>query len=349
MTSFDFEKCNDLNLYWLSEDALRSLDYDLYFSLGTRYYCAAGCGVCYIRDNLKITKNLPVFGNDLSKLEEVWFKFFDYFGVVRTNDDMYLLKHQYPLEYEWYKKHGKKFELCMTDNAIFRTLELDDLELKGIGDISLSTEFLKAVGVEKVLTAVKQLYEKHGIQKVKYIDCGNPELFKPVIEWVKKLGLDNCVHHDFRTDHRELLDADYSDYQNTWVINDSQGLMQIYKESLHLYYDRFYYSSDDASDINILPFYQFTDSIDVNEFIAAMIQGKINKYDEIKDRCTDKKFKEYFYNTQHYKVNRDFNFIPGMMFPATTKFFYEMEKDGWVRTALGLFKPADTVTPLLER
>ena len=123
------------------------------------------------------------------------------------------------MRYEWYQKHGTIFELCITDNAIFRTLELDDLILKNIGDISLSTEFIQQVGVEKVLLAVKKLYDRFGVKKIKYIDCGHPELFKPIIEWANQLELHNCVHHDFRTDHRELLHHAWAEYQNTWVTN----------------------------------------------------------------------------------------------------------------------------------
>jgi hypothetical protein len=52
------------------------------------------------------------------------------------------------------------FELCITDNAIFRTLELNDLNLQSIGDVSVSTDFIKQVGVEKVLTSIKKLYDK---------------------------------------------------------------------------------------------------------------------------------------------------------------------------------------------
>ena len=89
MNRDNFDEYKNQSEYWLKEDALRSLDYDVYFSLGTRYYCDAGCKVCYIKDNLKQTKLLDVFPNDLEKYKEEWFNFFEYFGVVRTNDDLY--------------------------------------------------------------------------------------------------------------------------------------------------------------------------------------------------------------------------------------------------------------------
>jgi hypothetical protein len=146
MNRDDFDNYENLSEYWMREDALRSLDYDLYFSLGTRYYCDAGCKVCYIRENLNETKHLDNFPDDLETLHETWFNFFEYFGVVRTNDDLYYLKHHYPKQYEWYKKYGKHFELGITDNAIFRTLQLDDIQLQSIGDISVSTDFVSQLG-----------------------------------------------------------------------------------------------------------------------------------------------------------------------------------------------------------
>lgn len=42
MNRDDFDNYDNLTEYWMREDALRSLDYDVYFSLGTRYYCDRG-------------------------------------------------------------------------------------------------------------------------------------------------------------------------------------------------------------------------------------------------------------------------------------------------------------------
>lgn len=349
MNRDDFDGYENLSEYWLKEDALRSLDYDVYFSLGTRYYCDAGCKVCYIKDNLEQTKKLNNFSDDLEKYQNEWFKIFDYFGVVRTNDDMFYLKHNYPKQYEWYQKHGNIFELCITDNAIFRTLELDDLVLKSIGDISLSTEFIRQVGVEKVLSAVKKLYDKFGVKKIKYIDCGHPELFKPIIEWANELELHNCVHHDFRTDHRELLHHAWAEYQNTWVTNDGGKLMQIYRESIHLYYDRFYFSSDDASDISINQFHTIENTFDVRKFIFDLLKSKQERYFINQNKPLEKKFRDYYKKTQEFKINENFNFIPTFMFPKTARFFYKMQDDGWVQTKYGLMFPSDQVISLVEQ
>ena len=349
MNRDDFDSIENLSEYWLKEDALRSLDYDLYFSLGTRYYCDAGCKVCYIKDNLEKTNSLPIFQNNIQSREDEWFKFFDYFGVVRTNDDMYFLKHNYPNQYEWYLKHGSMFESCITDNAIFRTLQLEELPLKRIGDITVSTEFVEHVGVDKVLTAIKELYDRYGVEKVKYIDCGHPELLMPILEWANKLGIHNCVHHDFRTKHRELLHHAWAEYQNTWVTHDDGKLVQIYRESVHLYYDRFYFSSDDASNVFEHEFYRYSDSIDIGEFLVNLIEGRQQRYWANRNRPIEKKFRDYYKTTQEYAVNKNFNFIPRIMFPPTARFFYRMEQDGWQQTKYGLVLASDHITPLIER
>lgn len=351
MNRDDFDNYTNLAEYWLREDALRSLDYDVYFSLGTRYYCDAGCKVCYIKDKLKETKNLALFPDDLDILHTEWFNSFEYFGVVRTNDDMYYLKHSHPKQYAWYLEHGHNFELCITDNAIFRTLQLEELKLKSIGDVSVSTDFISQVGTEKVLTAIKELYMKYGVKKIKYIDCGHPELFKEIIEWANKLELHNCVHHDFRTNNREILNHAWAEYQNTWVTNDDVGLMQIYRESVHLYYDRFYYSSDDASDINIEPFYIIKDELNVEDFITSLIIGKQKAYNIWKKRTLEKRFRDYYSETQKYTINKDFNFIPIIMYPLTAKFFYKMQEHGWNQTKYGLLKTPinNIVKPLIMK
>ena len=350
MNRDDFDSVINYAEYWLKEDALRSLDYDVYFSLGTRYSCDAGCDVCYIKDQLKETNSLNVFPDDLEKYHDEWFKFFDYFGVVRTNDDMYYLKYKYPKQYEWYIKYGKHFELCMTDNSIFRTLQLEELQLASIGDISVSTDFISKVGVEKVLTAIKQLYDRYGVRKIKYIDCGHPELFAPIIEWANKLNLHNCVHHDFRTYSREILNHAWAEYQNTWVTHNSNKLVQIYRESIHLYYNRFYYSSDDASDLREADFYKFDDKIDIKYFIFKLIEGKLVKYKNSSNLNLEQKFRNYYKTTQQFIVNENFNFIPIFMFPLTAKFFYKLEEDGWLKTKFGLLLPNEdqSIIPLIQ-
>lgn len=344
----NFDGYDSLADYWIKEDCLRSLDHDLYFSLGKRYYCGAGCKVCYIKDNLAKTKDLvnEIFTDDFS-LQSTWFEIFDYFGSVRTNDDLYYLKYNFPNHYKWYQTHGHLFEVCITDNAIFRILDLD-IKIKTLGDISISTEFLEQVGVDKVLDTLGKLYDKYGIQKIKYIDCGNPTIFKELIEFTKNHRLHNCVHHDFRTNNREILEQDYAEYQNTWVVNDNSGLMQIYRESIHLYNDRFYFSSDDASNLTIDPFHLITNGFDHSSFMTDMLTSKQYHYDSWKNRVINPKFREYYKTTLEYTVNKNFTFIPYYMYTNKSRFFYKLQELGWTMTKFGMLK-TDQVIPIISK
>lgn len=345
----NFDTYENLGEYWLKEDALHSLQYDVYFSLGKRYYCDAACKVCYIEDKLKQVKPLPIFDNNIEHLEPVWNNFFDHFMEIRTNEDLYYLKHNHPKQYAWYKANAHRFHICVTDNAIFRLLRLKDLNLAGVADIGISTDFIKHVGIEKVLSAVKELHERYGVKKVKYVDCGHPEVFEEVIKWVDTLGLNNCVIHDFRSPDRKILNHDWAEYQNTWVQNSDTGIKQIYRESIQLHYDRFYYSCDDSSNVEVEPFYMFNDKIDIQDFLYNLVRRKQVKYGLWMNEVEHQHFKDYYAETQNYIVNPNFNFIPQVMIPARSRFFYKLIDEGWIQTKYGLYKPSNNVIPLIER
>lgn len=341
----NFETCTNLNQYWIQQDCLRSLDFDLYFSVASRYYCDAGCKVCYIEKNLKQTKDLNLY-NGVVFRPELWDDIFSYFSSIRTNDDYAYLNKNFPEIYQWYKEHP--MELCVTDNSLVRTLALKDLTIKKFADISISSEFVNSVGSEKVIEYLKRAKE-FGLDKVKIIDCGHSNL-KEIIDWVLENVYNNCVHDDFRVE-RKILDAPWAEYQNTWVEHVDNRLLKINKEAIHLYNNTFYFSSDDASDITINPFHSILVNFHPEEFLCDMIEGKQEQYKEWAKLSSIQKFKEYFTTTENYKVNRDFNFIPGIMFNSHSPFFNKMRNRGWVDTKLGLFDPqyTDEVTSIIGK
>ena len=342
MNRNDFDSYLSNRQYWVQEDSLRSLDYDMYFSVAKRYYCDAGCTVCYINKNLRETKGLNLYNNVEFK-PELWENVFSYFGSVRTNDDYAYLSKFYPEAYEWYKAHP--MELCVTDISLVRVLALKDLTIKKFADISISTTFIHQVGEERVISYLEKAAE-YGIDKIKIIDCGHPNLGK-VIDFIKRFQYNNCVHDDFRT-NRTLLNNDWAEYQNTWVEHTDSKLIKINKEAIHLYNDRFYFSTDDASDIKVQPFHTITEDFNVKDFLCDMLKGKQNQYIEYEKLADNDKFKDYFRQTQSYKVNRDFNFIPHIMYYDKSPFFNRMVQDGWFKTNLGLYKPSDKLIPIMD-
>ena len=344
----DFDSYSDLNAYWVREDALRSLDYDINFSLGKRYYCDAGCQVCYIKNNLAKTKSLPNYGNDIRKYESIWMDFLPMFGSIRTNDDLYYLKQFYKNDYEWYISHGEMFELCVTDNSLIRTLQLKDLKTKGIADVSISSTFAKQIGVFKLLEYVQRAHDRFGIKKLKYIDCGDIEILDPIIEWGYNNKLYNCVHGDFR-EERKILNHPWAEYQNTWIETTNDKVIRVNKEALHLYYNNFFYASDDACDLNIDPFYTFDDRFDIHEFLYRVVKGKQELYADWVNHSNISKFKEYFAKSLNTSVNRDFNFIPSIMYPKECSFFNSLERYGWNKTPYGLHNGQTPIISILSK
>ena len=105
----DFDDYQDHESYFLKEDALHSLGFDVYFSPTKKYYCNANCTVCYIKEDLK--KGLPYYVDAMpdsitDEDEERWHSVFKYFYSVRTNDDLTYLKLNYPKIFEWYKNNN---------------------------------------------------------------------------------------------------------------------------------------------------------------------------------------------------------------------------------------------------
>lgn len=349
----NFDECKDFNSYFLKEDALRSLDYDIYFSLGKRYFCDAGCHVCYIKNNLQQlksnAKNLypPITKN----IQSVWETISDYFGTVRINDDLFWMRTNVPHAYEWYMDHAEKLEYCMTDNAIFREAEILHLfKFKSIADISLSSEFVRDVGSKKIMETLDHIRMNHEIKKIKFIDCGQPELLDEFVQWAKYHNMHNCLHHDFRTDDRKVLNYEWAEYQNTWVENHNSNLLKVYRESVALYYDDFYYSCDDASDMNIKPFHTIKKTFDATKFMADLIAGKLAQYNVFKTKSTIPAFQQYFNTAGHFKVNDNYNFIPDFMFSPTSRFRYKLIEEGWLQTKYGLYKPStEKVISIVEK
>jgi hypothetical protein len=342
MTS-NFETAENLEEYWLAEDCLCPINYDIYFSLGTRYYCDAGCHVCYIDKNFKKLKpNLSsYFPKITTKQEHFWQDVFSNFMVVATADDMMFLKMTYPQQYQWFQAHANTMEYSFTDNAIMRTARLvKEIKFKNIASISISSVFASKVNPDKLISAIYKIHEVSPIKKIKFVDCGNMESLLPFIEIAEKNNMANIVHHDFSAP-RTILDHEWADEQNTWVDSTDEGLVQIHREAPHLFFDRFYYSSDDASDISEEPFW-ILDNIDQYNrelFLAKLIQGKQVRYNKWINKTKNPKFQDYFKTTANYKINDDFNFIPGFMLKPYTRYCQSLLDSGWIKCQYGLVKP----------
>jgi hypothetical protein len=338
----NFEKVTDFDAHWLVNDCIKSIKRDIYFSIGTRYYCDAGCHVCYIRDNLSEVKNIrnTIYPTITNKMQDLWNEVFSYFDYLRTDDDMMYLKLNHPAQYDWFKQNGHKFEYGMTDNALFRFRALaKEIKFSGISSISLSSYFIERVNSEKLDTALKTILESSKIQQIKLINTGNLDVLKKYADYATNLGIEVLFHYDFNG-NRNLMDKDWVETQITWMDSDTDGNMQIYgDEAICLFFDRFYYSNEGSSDKEIKEYSLLKNSFDPEQFLVDLSRGKQLLYKMWAERTKNERFRDYFLTTLKYKFNDGYNFLPGPMMPPFSRYCKKLEENGWVKTPHGLYKP----------
>jgi hypothetical protein len=263
--------------------------------------------------------------------------------------------------FDWYKRNAGLFEFGMTDNAIFtqKNTLLNHVDLKGMADVSLSDYFLRKANKDgKALAALKEISKKYSVVKFKVIRT-SPEPFdeavQSVVDWLHDMGIPNCIQHDLRdnANMRFELGSEF-DYQTNYILSENERTYQIYRESVHLYNDRFFYSIDDATDINWDTFHKIDGQFDVKQFLVDMINGKLKLYDQFAhelagiDKPLVNKFRAYYTDCQRFAVNQNFNFIPEFLLKSNNKFYQELIKDGFRRTEVGLFYPSSNAIPLIN-
>lgn len=369
----EFRKFKDHDSYFITEDALMPLHHDITFSPTRKYYCAANCQVCYIKK--KLNAHLPFYAEAIPEKitvedEKRWYDIFSYFYVIRVVDDLKFLKAHYPHIYGWYKEHASTFEYGMTDNAIIQQHEtLMELDMKSLSEVALSEEFMNKVNSKKnynkVMEILQDYIDKYDLHKVKVIKTSNEELpyhARELVEWINDKGIVTSLHNDYRktnVNDNELGNVDHDlnglfDYQNSHVLCYNDRTYQVYRGSLHLYGDRFFYSIDDATDINWDPFHTMNGDFDHQKFMADMIQGKFDLYskfaNELKNAGSDiaEKFRSYYINTtDKFMVDREFNFIPNIMLSDKSKYYHKLVELGYRPTEVGLYLPNGSPKPII--
>ena len=364
----NFDDYKDHTSYFLKEDALHSLGFDVYFSPTTKYYCNANCKVCYIKKELK--EGLPFYKDGIPEVitdedHERWHSVFKYFYSVRTNDDLTYLRLNHPQLFKWYKDNAHMFQFCMTDNAVLihQNTLLNHIDLKDIADISLSEYFLDRANKDgRVKKAIQNYMDKYGrLTKIKIIrTTDKPELSDEtnrMIDWLNDMGVENSIQHDLRDKKNTRYNiGERFDYQVSYVMSCNNTTYQIYRESVQFYNDRFFYSIDDATDINMNPFHTMprTSRFDPRPFLVDMIEQKLKYYDQYAnelqgiDHSVVNKFRDYYETTIQFKVNRDFNFIPNFMLENDKKFYQGLVDYGFKHTDVGLYYPSGKAIPLVD-
>lgn len=343
----------ELDKYWIEVDTLKTLESDMYFSLGSRYYCAAACEVCYIHKNLSSVENkgLENIYNPITlELEDLWKGIFNYFYTIRTDDDMHFYKYNLPTQYAWYIKNAPNMEYSITDNAIIRYNRLlDEVKFKAMASITISSTFANKVKGESLLKALRDINETAPIRKLKLINTSESGSLEPYAQLAEELGISILGHHDFRKGKVDL-EEEWAEEQAHWIDTKEDGqVVQVYGDNtaLHLYYDRFYFSNDGASDLKVKPFHYIKNNkFNPEKLCADTLKGKQESY----KNWVNSSFKEYFKVTQNYKVNYPFNFIPGIMMPSYSKFCAKLIERGWVKVPQGLYREdGKPLTSIMEK
>lgn len=340
----------NLDKFWLVNDGL-NMTSNLYFGLGKSYFCGHGCKVCFIHDELKAMKGKtqPIYNNDLTLMEKTWNELYSFFDTIALDEDPYYFKLNHRTEYEWYLQNSHKCSYGTTDNGIFRISKLKDIKFKSMFEVALSMSFIEKVGHVKILKALEMLLP---IQRIKFL-VDKPDIYpQEIIDWVRSKDLPVVVHKmDFVTGVETKFDTMGFDILQdvNWVVGRKGAeLVKVHINSdVIVYYDNFYFSNN----VGDVPYYTMNaEGFNYKHFLSNMLTGKQKTYLTYSELIDEGYLKQYFLNTQKYKVNHDFNFIPNFMVDYKIKFFNRMRELGWVATNYGLIEGnPKTIIPIIEK
>ena len=343
-------KDTNLDKFWLVNDGL-NMTSNLYFGLGKSYFCGHGCKVCFIHDELKAMKGKtsPIYNNDLELMTKTWNELYSFFDTIALDEDPYYFKFFHRKEYDWYLKNASKCSYGTTDNGIFRISKLKDIKFKSMFEVALSMTFIEKVGHQKILDCLEKLLP---IQRVKFL-VDKPNIYPTeIIEWVRSKNLAVVVHKlDFLTGVETEFDTMGFDMIQdvNWVVGRKGAeLVKVHINSdVIVYYDNFYFSNN----VGDIPYYSMTpESFNYKDFLSNMLIGKQKNYLTYSELIDDGYLKDYFLNTQKYKVNHDYNFIPNFMIDYKIKFFNRMQELDWTATKYGLIQGnPDKIIPIIEK
>jgi len=342
----DFENVVNLKQYFVMFDGLRNIEYDLAFSVFSKYHCTSGCKICYIQDIWQS----DYYDKSKDPLTKDVLEFFSYFELICTTDDLYFIWQEHPRLFEWYQANGSVFSSsAMTDNAFVRQWQilLNQVNFKNISEISFSEEFLATNNwrtAKWVVPRVAELARKYRILKIKVIVSKASPSKESIafLREMRELGVSTTdVYDDIRLSrnirHGET-DSAGIDYDGNRV--DYYGsTYPLFTESCCLQQSKVYsLLSDSTSGSN--HFYELGNGFDPSKFIVAVLQSKKQSYARyaaaLKGKVSNKHTDYFNYLAGNLTVNPDFNFIPSVMLSAHSTFYSRLCEHGFIDTKFGL-------------
>jgi hypothetical protein len=357
VTTPGVEHSDNFKDYFLQHDGLLNISREIGFTIFNKYMCKAGCKMCYLRDVWIPDEQFGAYvPKELTpETEARILEFFDWFETISVIDDLNYIKNNYPHLYGFYTRNAQRLTSSqMSDTAFIQQYKImmEECHFKNVYEISFSDTFLgKKNGkiVDDVIEKLIALNARSPIIKLKVIVREhNGETAEHVRKFIafatNDLKVHVGVHDDFTQGENRRIqfgeDQDAQQELNYYAQGGEPKTVQC--EVIYLAHTSVVMTINDATETwGAIAYDIVKDGLkDVDHFVAAMMQAKIDTYARYAREITDpgSKHRQYFvYVSQNVKVDKCFNFVPKFVLKPWWKVYTKLKQQGWAETPYGLY------------
>jgi hypothetical protein len=328
---------------FINQDGLRSLCYNLDFSILRKYRCFANCKSCYIKDSWITKDQLSAFvpktkplGRQLEKLLDV----FRFFQIVSIIDDLRFIKDEHPEFFDFYKSHANYFHLgSMNDNAVLRhhLILKNDFHPLAVNEICLSDEFLSRIKGAELFGILEDIHHNSPIKKIKITSTGgvaSSYFVKELKNWSIRQAIPT------------VEDKIYKEDIEAWTPKENSQVM-------FLMNDIFYPSLKSAIKLNSEKPLSILEDFDPRGFLYQVLSNKLHQYQAFAAGHASEPSGYYSYIADNLIVNENYNFLPKLVLGSFTNYYRSiLDKGLATETKYGLLfgnmGANDKVIPLFE-
>ncbi len=317
---FQSQEKTDPKTYFLKNNGLDRILYNLDFSVLQKYRCFANCKNCYTKDlwipAKQIENYIPAAINE--SLRSQLFKVFEYFDKVSIIDDLKFIKDGAPHLWSFYMENQNLFYLSsLNDNAVLRHFPLLTQEFfpQGINEICLSEDFMNRQNSIEFLGMLEKIHQRVPIKNITFY-ARTDEMTTIAIQMHQW-----CLANEVK--FKSAGPVPNNIIQN-WASRS---------QSIFLMHDRFYNDLKTATTA-VGQSYASLDDFDSRSFLAQTLNARMVNYNQ--------------FIRQNLNVYVDYNFIPLPVLPPFTKFYKTLISKGLaVETKYGLlFHNSDSFGPI---
>lgn len=349
--------------YFLLHDSLRHMN-QVNFTIFERYMCKAGCDTCYLAPKWMPDEQFKgTYDSDISDADEqLIVQFFSMFPTVASNDDLHLLRCNYPQLYAFYQRNSHLMDCSsLTDVSFIQQQSIiKELNFKRVYEVTFSDTFLnRADGnfVRKLCTMLQDLNAHTPIVKLKVIvrsEHGeNSDNVAYLVDFAKSIGLVVGMHNDFTQNITSRESHGVLDYQeNNLIVVDGMPL-HVLSEAVYMCRTHCFLSFWSSVSAASHPFYDIRDN-DLGAFVVQSLIEKLRVYRDyvaiLPRTCTDKMLDYYTYVISAIQIHTPFTFIPNVLIPKYTALYGALiDSKSFAETPYGLLRiNCNTIDPMLE-